>query len=220
MTNVQKPGAQVGYPPISGGRLPYLLFLPQEYGLDPARKWPLLLFLHGAGERGDDLDVLRDYGPVKEAENKPDFPFICLAPQCPDSEIWLGMLPDVKLLLDEIAAAYLVDEDRLCLTGMSLGGYGAWALATLYSDLFAALAPVCGGGIVLQAEKLKDIPIWAFHGEEDEVVPVRESERMVEAVNAAGGKAKLTTYPGVMHDSWTITYENPELYEWLLDQSR
>ena len=216
MSQNHTPGSQLGYLFESKMRLPYLLFLPNEYGVDPERKWPLILFLHGAGERGDDLDLLREYGPAKEAQKKPDFPFICLTPQCPDGELWFGQIGILKLLLDEVISSYSVDLERVYLTGFSLGGYGTWFMAMVYPETFAALAPICGGGTIGKIAELKDVPVWAFHGAEDEAVPVEESQKMVEALNAAGGEATFTVYPGVGHDSWTETYENPELYEWLL----
>jgi len=220
MSKEQKSGSQVGYSYESKERLPYLLFLPEEYGEEPDRKWPLILFLHGAGERGDDLDVLREYGPAKEAEKNPEFPFICVSPQCPDDELWLGLLEELKTLLDQVVSTYSVDQDRVYLTGFSLGGFGAWAMAMIYPESFAAMAPICGGGMESGIEEMKDIPVWAFHGEDDEAVPVEVSRSIVKALQEAGGQAKLTVYPGVDHDSWSQTYENPELYEWFLSQRR
>jgi predicted peptidase len=220
MSKEHIPGQQVDYYSESAEQLPYLLFLPKEYGVDAEKKWPLIFFLHGAGERGVDLDILRDYGPAKEAQGDPNFPFICLTPQCPDGEVWLSKLELLNSLLDQVLSSYAVDLDRIYLTGFSLGGYGAWAMAMIYPELFAAMAPICGGGMVGGIEKLKGIPVWAFHGAEDEVVPVEQSQQMVEALISAGGQAKLTIYPGVEHDSWSQTYENPELYAWFLKHRR
>ena len=220
MTEDNRPGSQTARSVDMKIRLPHLLFLPQNYGDDPGKKWPLLLFLHGMGERGDDLDLLRTYGPAKIAEHQPEFPFICLTPQCPEGETWIGQLRVLKLLLDEVSSSYSVDLDRIYVTGFSMGGYGTWGLAMNYPEAFAAIAPICGGGKALFAEDLKHIPVWAFHGADDLVVPVEESQRMVDALRAAGGQARLTVYPGVDHDSWTETYENPELYEWFLRHRR
>ena len=220
MSKEHAPGVQLGYSPEAKVRLPYLLFLPEEYGMEADKKWPLILFLHGAGERGDDLDLLREYGPAKEAEKNPEFPFICVSPQCPDGEIWLSLLEALKSLLDQVVSSYSVDPDRIYLTGFSLGGFGAWAMAMIYPESFAAVTPICGGGMVSGIEKMKDIPVWAFHGEDDESVPVEASRSMVKALQEAGGQAKLIVYPGVEHDSWSQTYENPELYEWFLRQRR
>jgi predicted peptidase len=198
----------------------YLLFLPQEYGKNPKMRWPLILFLHGAGECGDDLDSLRLYGPAKLVEQRPEFPFICLTPQCPEGETWIEQLKTLKMLLDEVLSSYSVDLDRVYLTGFSMGGYGTWGLAMAYPETFAAMVPICGGGMVQWVEILKDIPVWAFHGADDPTVPVGESQRMVDALRSAGGQAKLTVYPGVGHDSWTETYDNPELYDWFLRYRR
>lgn len=213
-------GAQIGQSIDVTMDLRYLLFLPQSYGQDPGKKWPLILFLHGAGERGDDLDLLRLYGPAKVVEKQPDFPFVCLTPQCPEGEAWIEQLIILKLLLDEVFSSYSVDRDQVYLTGFSMGGYGTWCLAMAYPQIFAAIAPICGGGIVQRIQNLIVIPVWAFHGGDDPSVPVEESQRMVEALRSAGGEAKFTVYPGVGHDAWTETYENPELYEWFLRHRR
>jgi predicted peptidase len=195
--------------------LPYLLYEPEG----SAERQPLLLFLHGAGERGDDLELLKVYGPSKELESHP-LPFIVISPQCPADSWWTLELEALARLLEDALARYSADPARIYLSGLSMGGYGAWHLAEKLPERFAALAPVCGGGIAPLAEKLVKLPIWAFHGAKDEVVPLEESVRMVEAVRAAGGDAKLTVYPEAGHDSWTQTYANPELYRWLLSHSR
>jgi predicted peptidase len=184
-------------------------------------KWPLLLFLHGAGECGEDLNILKDYGPAKLAEEDHEFPFICLTPQCPKGITWLDQLQVLKQLVLATISTYDVDPDRAYVTGFSLGGFGTWALAMANPQLFAAIAPICGGGMAQWAAGiLKELPVWAFHGAEDPAVPLDESQRMVDAIRKAGGQAKLTVYPGVGHDSWTRTYENPELYEWFLRHRR
>jgi len=197
----------------------YLLFLPEGYGREK-KKWPLILFLHGAGERGSNLELLKKHGPPKIVENRKDFGFIVVSPQCPSRQWWTEKLDTLIALLDEIVAGYDVDRERIYLTGLSMGGYGTWALASAYPDRFAAIAPICGGGLRFMALRLKDVPVWAFHGAKDRVVPVAESEQMVKAINAVGGNAKLTVYPDAYHDSWTRTYENPELYEWFLKHRR
>jgi len=191
----------------------YLVFLPKDY--DRSRKrWPLLLFLHGAGERGKNLDLVKKHGPPKIVEREPDFPFVVVSPQCPAGEWWAN---DVLIaLLDEVLEDYRVDPRRVYLTGLSMGGYGTWSLATACPERFAAIAPICGGGNRLLAYKLKDVPVWAFHGAKDDVVPLRESKKMADAVREAGGDIRLTVYPDAGHDSWTATYDDPELYKWLL----
>ena len=198
--------------------LDYLLYLPPDYaGKD---SWPLMVFLHGAGERGHDLNLVKKHGPPKLVEAGKDFPFIIVSPQCPTDQWWPGLEKEVMALVDEIVEKYNVDESRIYLTGLSMGGYGTWTIGCSHPDRFAAMVPLCGGGRPFRAASLKDMPIWAFHGEADPVVPVAESRQMVEAVNKAGGHAKLTTYPGVGHDCWTQTYENPRLYEWILSQHK
>ncbi len=191
----------------------YLLFLPEGYG-EKQQHWPVILFLHGAGERGSDLEKVKVHGPPKIVQSKKDFPFIVVSPQCPENEWWSN---DVLIaLLDEVVDKYAVDMERIYLTGLSLGGYGTWALAAEHPKRFAAIAPVCGGGKRFWANKLKNVPIWAFHGGKDRLVPLKETEEMVEAVRNRGGDARLTVYPDAGHDSWTVTYNNQELYDWFL----
>jgi predicted peptidase len=179
-----------------------------------------MLFLHGMGERGSDLQKVKVHGPPKIVEKQEDFPFIVVSPQCPDDRLWNDDLDVLINLLDEIVEKYGVDKERVYLTGLSMGGFGTWALASKYPDRFAAIAPICGGGTQLMALGLRDVPIWAFHGAKDRVVPVGASERMVERINARGGNAKLTIYPDAGHDSWTESYDNQELYDWLLEHRR
>lgn len=198
--------------------LDYLLFLPQDYGKEQGRKWPLMLFLHGAGERGSDVNKVKVHGPPKIVENKKDFPFILVSPQCPENKWWEPQ--EVIALLDEIQSKYKVDPDRVYLTGLSMGGFGTWETATQYPERFAAIVPICGGGRPYTAARLKNLPTWVFHGEKDPVVPIKRSEEMVDALNKAGGDVKFTRYPEAGHDSWTETYKNPELYEWFLKHQR
>jgi predicted peptidase len=198
--------------------LKYLLYLPEGYDQDKAKKWPLILFLHGAGERGDDINKVKLHGPPKILQNRKDFPFIVVSPQCPAGS-WWEPLPLISLL-DEIQKDYRVDPDRVYLTGLSMGGFGTWELATRYPDRFAAIAPICGGGRPVLAGWIKDIPVWVFHGDADPVVPVKQSDDMVEALKRVGADVKYTRYPGVGHDAWTATYANPELYKWFLSHKR
>ena len=197
----------------------YLLFLPEGYG-QQKKRWPLILFLHGAGERGDDLNKVKVHGPPKIVEKRKDFPFIVVSPQCPEDDWWTRKTEVLINLLDDIIARYDVDTERIYLTGLSMGGYGSWALASEYPDRFAAVVPICGGGNRIMSITLKDMPIWAFHGAKDSVVPVEESKDLVEAINARGGNAKLTIYPEANHDSWTETYNNQGVYDWLLEHRR
>jgi predicted peptidase len=198
-------------------RLGYLLHLPEGY-TKSKQKWPLVLFLHGAGERGKDLDKVKMHGPPKLVEDGKDLPFILVSPQCPEGRFWDP--EELVALLNDIESSYRVDTNRVYLTGLSMGGYGTWALATLHPKRFAAAVPVCGGGMAWAVKQMKDVPVWAFHGAKDNVVPLRESEEMVAALKAGGGDAKLTVYPDAMHDSWTATYDNPEVWDWMLAKKR
>lgn len=199
----------------------YLLYLPQDYGKDPARKWPLMLFLHGAGESGDVVDKVKVHGPPKLIAQGKAFPFIVVSPQSPSSRQGWNT-ETLNALLDDLLAKHSVDADRVYLTGLSMGGYGSWAWASANPERFAAVAPICGGGQPrMAARRLKEMPIWVFHGAKDTVVPLRESEQMVEALKTAGAtQVKFTVYPEAQHDSWTATYDNPDLYTWLLGQTR
>ena len=197
-------------------QMDYLLYLPKDY--DAKESWPLLLFLHGAGERGDDLELVKKHGPPKLISEGKAFPFLVVSPQCPKDRWWEPM--ELVALLDEIARKYNVDQDRIYLTGLSMGGFGTWRLAAFAPDRFAAIAPICGGGETYWAKQIAPLPVWAFHGAKDAGVPLERSEEMVVALKKQGGNPKLTVYPNAEHDSWTETYNNPEFYEWLLEQKR
>lgn len=198
----------------------YLLYLPKDYGKEPLKKYPLILFLHGAGERGDDLELVKRHGIPKVVEKMENFPFIVVSPQCPSDSWWTVELEALKALLDEVTYRYEVDPDRIYLTGLSMGGFGTWAMAIKYPDLFAAIAPICGGGDPNKVCAIKHVPVWVSHGAKDNVVPLEQSEKMVKALQQCGGNVKFTVYPDAEHDSWTVTYDNPELYDWLLKQSK
>jgi predicted peptidase len=193
----------------------YWLYLPHDY--DEARPSPLVLFLHGMGERGDDLDLVKVHGPPKLIDGGQAFPFICVSPQCPDDQVWSPA--GLAALLDEIEGKYSVDKKRIYVTGLSMGGYGTWTLAAHQPDRFAAIVPICGGASYFDGGLLKDLPIWCFHGGADDVVPLSESERLIALVKRKGNQqAKLTVYEGVGHDSWTETYHNEKVFEWMLSQ--
>ena len=194
----------------------YLLYVPANY--DAERAWPLVLFLHGAGERGRDLHRVEKHGPPKLAASGKVFPFLLVSPQCIKDRSWEPV--DLTALLDHVVKSYSVDEDRIYVTGLSMGGFGTWRLAAYTPDRFAAIAPVCGGGEPFWAKLIKDIPTWAFHGALDTVVPPERSQQMVDEIKKQGGDPKLTIYPDAKHDSWTETYDNAEFYEWLLSQKR
>jgi len=200
--------------------LNYLLFLPEGYGEDSEKKFPLILFLHGAGERGDDLALVKVHGIPKIVEKQKDFPFIAVSPQCPEGSWWSHETEALKKLLDDVIANYTVDADRIYLTGLSMGGFGTWDLAMEYPQKFAAIAPICGGGDPEKACVIKDMPVWVFHGGKDQTVPIEQSEKMVKALEECGGNVQFTVYPEAGHDSWTETYDNPKLYEWFLSHKR
>jgi len=206
-------------------RADYLLFLPKGYAATGTNRWPLILFLHGSGERGTNVWKTTTHGPTKFIEKNPGFPFILVTPLCPNGHKWSDEV--VLGILDQVVAKYAVNTNRIYLTGLSTGGFGTWSLATTYPERFAAVAPICGGegsiGVVLsmmdktKAPALKNLPVWAFHGAKDTVVPVEESERMVKLLKKVGVKeVKLTIYPEATHNSWTQTYDNPDLYKWFL----
>lgn len=196
--------------------LDYLLFLPQNY--DEKAAHPLIVFLHGAGERGDNIEVVKVHGPPKIVQSKPDFPFIVLSPQCPKNQRWNAL--DLMDLIKHIKSKYKVDAERIYLTGLSMGGYGTWDLAAQYPYEFAAIAPICGGGNPRNTRRMGHIPTWVFHGGKDTVVPISQSEGMIAGMEKAGGTPKFTIYPDAGHDSWTATYNNPELYEWFLEHRK
>lgn len=202
----------------------YWLFLPADYN-DSTDPVPLILFLHGAGESGMNLDVVKKHGPPKLVAATPEkYPFIVVSPQASNTgvgvfERWSA--DDLLLLLDDVQKKYRVDPDRIYLTGLSMGGFGSWRLAAKAPGRFAAVAPICGGGDPkTQAAALRNVPIWAFHGDKDPVVPLSRTTDMIDAIKAAGGEPILTVYLDVQHDSWTETYANPELYDWFLSHKR
>ncbi len=210
----------------------YLVFTPQDY--QPAgAKWPLLLFLHGLGESSnDDLSRVKIHGPAHLVESRPDFPFVVVTPQLapplkegekPSRDELLEKVgkawkaEELIQLVDHIAANMNVDPERIYVTGLSMGGYGTWRLVAAHPERFAAAVPICGGGEPdKMAMALARVPIWAFHGAKDQVVPLAEGQRMVDAVKQAGGDMKFTVYPDVEHNSWKATYDNQEVYDWLL----
>jgi len=210
---VQRPVQMEVQVPI---QIQYLLYLPKEYDQQPS--WPLLLFLHGAGERGDDLELVKKHGPPKLIAAGQQFPCMVVSPQCPRNQWWEPV--HLLALLDELQRNYKVDADRIYVTGLSMGGFGTWELAGRAPQRFAAIAPICGGGEPRRARQFAQLPVWAFHGAKDTAVPVERSQAMIDALKENGGDPKFTIYPEAGHDSWTETYNNPEFFEWLLAQKR
>jgi len=205
--------------------------------IEPGKKYPVVLFLHGAGERGDDNRNQLAYLPelMSSEEQRAKYPCYLVAPQCRAGKWWIDMkqflgakgeVPPLTSQMEAALAAFKqvlaeepIDPQRMYLTGLSMGGFGSWALAAQYPKTFAALVPICGGGQPAQAEKLVDMPLWAFHGDADSVVPVARTRTMIEALRAAGGDPKYTELPGVGHNSWSPAYEDPEgVIPWMFEQ--
>jgi len=204
------------FQPAEANSYNYIAYKPKDY--DKQKLWPLILFLHGMGERGDDLEKHKIIGLPQVLEKGKDLPFVIICPQCPEYHVWNS--ERLNRLLDEVIKKYSVDRERIYLTGLSMGGFGSWSLGCRHPERFAAVAPICGGGNVKEAVGLKDVPVWAFHGAKDKTVSLTMSQEMVNAVNKNGGDAKLTVYPEAGHDSWTQTYNNPELYKWFLSHKK
>jgi predicted peptidase len=194
----------------------YLLYIPDEK--PESGLYPLILFLHGSGERGDDLELVKKNGPPSFLDDTAGFPFVVVSPQCPGNERWDPYR--LLALLDHVEEMIPINKERIYVTGLSMGGQGTWILAMADPDRFAAIAPVCGRGDIYGLEKIKHIPVWVFHGALDDVVPLSESEKMVNRLTELGADVKYTIYPDRNHDSWTPTYSNPELYDWFLEQKR
>lgn len=224
------------YTDAAGGKLPYRILKPADY--DANKKYPLVIFLHGAGERGTDNLVQLKHGMADFAndESRKKFPAFVIAPQCPAERKWVEVNwsdpkhdmpeePSIPMkqtfdVIEGLRKEFSIDEKRLYMTGLSMGGFGTWDALQRKPGYFAAGLPICGGGDVKQAAKLKNIPIWCFHGDQDTAVKVARSREMIAAIKEAGGMPKYTEYPNVGHDSWSATYRNPEVHAWLFEQVR
>jgi predicted peptidase len=188
-----------------------LVYLPESYRSQES--WPLVVFLHGSGDRGDDPWIVNDCGTLHHKLTA-----VVIAPQCMPSLSWE---PDaIAKLIQCVLSKYRIDRNRVYLVGFSMGGYGTWQTAAAHRELFAAIAPICGGGSPEQAKVLVDLPIWAFHGERDRVVPVAESRRMIDAIERAGGHPKLTIIPDGGHDICDFVCHKDDMWAWLLNQRR
>lgn len=216
--------------------MPYRLCVPPQMNVDTV--YPLVLYFHGAGERGDDNDITLKNGVLNfvSEENRVAHPCFVLVPQCAPKYRWVEVhwaLPShirpVEMsipmcltmeLLEQLIDYYPIDTNRIYVTGLSMGGFATWDIITRYPDKFAAAVPLCGGGDTAFAQSITSIPIWAFHGQQDQVVLPQRSDDMVYAVNAAGGNAKLTMYETLAHNVWDKTYGNPKLIEWIFSQSK
>ena len=206
-------------------RFQYLLHLPSGYHQSGERRWPLLLFLHGWGESGDDLDFLKYHGVPKYLDTSDGPPFVVLAPQAPEGIEWQELTRELLDFLDCLLSEYDADPDRIYLTGLSTGGKGAWALAAQNPDVFAALAPVAADipqveGFMDLVPGLRSVPTWVVHGERDDVYPLEGARTIVEKLESADGDVMLTVVPRAGHVSWEDFYGQPAFYQWLLRQSR
>lgn len=216
-------GVQTARPAPAGG-YPYLVFVPRGYGADAEQKWPLVIFLHGSGERGSDIELVKKNGPPKVIAQHSGSPFLLVSPQLElvEGNRWDPARLDV--MLAELRRTYRVDASRIYLTGLSLGGYGTWAWALKRPDLFAAIAPVAARSLDAAGDPcvLKDLPIWAFHGDQDDVVDPQAGFAIVKAVDACKGsvRPRMTIYPQTTHGSWEPAYDDPALWRWLLEQRR
>lgn len=197
----------------------FLAYLPEGYDPKSRKKWPLIMFLHGSGERGTDLNKVKLHGIPKEIEAGRKVAAVVIAPQCPDNGWWDSNM--LIALLDEAESRYKIDKDREIVTGLSMGGFATWDLASRTPHRFAAIAPVCGGGDPAKIGVAKDLPIWTCHGDADQAVPVAQTDALVAALKAAGAtNVRYDRMPGVPHNSWTAFYAQDELYVWMLAQKR
>lgn len=197
----------------------YVKYLPHDF--DETKKYPLVFFLHGAGERGTDLDVAMRHGYMKYVrETGKEYPFIFIAPQCPDGKYWGCYTESLLAFLDEICDMLPVDKDRVYLTGLSMGGTGVWMLAMAAPEKFAAIVPVCGSGIYWLGGTLTKTPIYIYHGDCDDVVPISNGIEMLTSINKRGGNAKIKILHGVKHDAWNIAYSDEKLIDWMLQQKK
>ncbi len=227
---------------VGGKTYRYQVYVPFQW--DTGRKWPIILFLHGAGERGDDALLPTQVGIATAIRLHADrFPCIVVIPQCPKDTWWTTeeMSSQALKALEESTKEFKGDPDRTYLTGLSMGGYGTWYLAYEHPGKFAALAPICGGvrppqrvaaaanspfgdpnidPYALAAKKIGKTPVWIFHGGADKTVPPSESRNMNEALKRAGGNVRYTEYEGVGHNSWDKAYAEPDFMTWLLAQHR
>jgi predicted peptidase len=198
--------------------IPYLISLPDSYSSN-GEATSLLLYLHGSGERGDDLNKVKAWGPPKLISEGMKFPFIVVSPQCPVGQGWDVYV--LKQLLDHLLKTYNVDKNRIYLTGLSMGGFGTWAMATAFPEYFAAIAPICGGGDSQSAYRIKDIPCQVFHGKLDKAVPEQRSAEMVDALKKLGADVKYTVLPEGGHAaSWIYAYNKADLWNWFLSQKK
>ena len=193
--------------------LRYKVAYPNNF--DITKKYPVVFYMHGAGERGDDLDIIDTYGVFREIKAGKEFDFICIAPQCEKDLVWYEKLPEVKEFILNYIENVFVNKEKVFLTGISMGGYMSWQLLMSLPEIFKKAVVFCGGGMYWNARRIK-AEVWAFHGRKDKTVYVDESIKMVDCINATGGKAKLTILEHAEHNCWTEIYKELKIYEWLL----
>lgn len=220
---------------VQGHRYPYQVFVPRDWSAD--RAWPVVLFLHGSGERGSDNEAQLKQGlPPWLEKHGADFPAVVVAPQAPDNTVWSGEVEKAAMAaLEKSIGAYHGDRSRLYVTGLSMGGYGVWQVAADYPGMFAAAAPICGGILSLDdmpelkvygvpagaepyawvANRVKPTPVWIFHGSVDDQVPPQGARDLYKALSKAGDEVRYTEFPGVNHGSWVPTYDSPALWPWM-----
>lgn len=204
---------------VRGAQRRYAVHIPPDYA--PGTAWPVILFLHGKGERGDDGRKQAKIGIGRALRRWPErFPAIVVMPQCSKTTDWQGAEEDIDTAFAATIEEFDTDPSRYYLTGLSMGGFGAFWYGSKHHGVFAALLPICGGGDPNWASNLAKIPIQAFHGAEDKTVPPEQSRTMVDAIRKAGGQIKLTEYPGVGHHSWDRTYGDPQVIQWLFEQRK
>ncbi|NDJ78509.1 MAG: phospholipase [Chloroflexi bacterium] len=211
--------------------LNYWLYLPEADDRDADELWPLVLFLHGRGERGDDLEVLKQYGPPMMIEDGADFPFILAAPLCSADFYW-PEVPDLLMgLIEHLQTNHAIDPDRIIFTGLSMGGAGTWALASTYPEVPAAIVPIASfypdpqsgmiGAVPENICHLAEVPAWVLHGDADDAMPLYNGQVIVEALEACGGDVRFTILVGADHAaSWERAYADPELFAWMMEQRR
>ena len=200
--------------------LDYLIQLPHGYDEETNRWWPLVFYLHGIGESGHDLTKVLRFGPPRLVAQGKDLPCIVVSPQLPPGYFWFRESNLALAILDEVMRSNRVDQTRVCITGNSMGAFGAIVMAAREPERFASLVPICGGVDYVDSLRLHDVPIWAFHGEQDPIIPVAESRRLVRLVNEIGGHARLTIYPDLGHNCWDRAYDDPALWDWILAQKK
>ena len=197
----------------------YILNLPKDF--DPTKRYPLVIFLHGAGERGEDPDKVSAHGYLRHVREKDaDYPCIILAPQCPEKKFWASYTESLLAFLDDMCERLPIDRERVYLTGLSMGGTGTWMLAMTDPDRFAAIAPICGSGVCWNIDPLVKLPIYVYHGDLDTAVPLEESVTMVRGVNRRGGNATLQVLHGVGHNAWDTAYAGDTLMNWFLQYKK